>query len=314
MDISKIPNKYEERSIINDTHSRVCKMLNDEKIIEKIVMGTQLPYLFTNSPIPLGFEYKMQDHLFKETYNKFSYTLFFNEVKTPILITFELTENTLEKNLLLVFKIEIIEFNLIPQFCLPKIKSSMTQICSEVINNLIKELKENNKDITHYESKVLNFPREKIWDILANIHYYMDKSGMIKECTKQVPIKEKGEEVTFFLGEKCNKKFCKLNVNVFKKSPDSNKWVMGYHPLKGPFLHSENYWTLIKINDNQTMVANTTIYSEHVTPENLKKLTETKKEMFSNIETILKNGDDGDIFCCCEHCMNKTKNEPNEKK
>ena len=89
---------------------------------------------------------------------------------------------------------------------------------------------------------------------------------------------------------------------------------MGYHPLKGPFLHSENYWTLIKINDNQTMVANTTIYSEHVTPEDLKKLTETKKEMFSNIETILENGDVGDIFCCCEHCMNKTKNEPNEKK
>jgi hypothetical protein len=314
MDISKIPCKYEERSVINDTPSRVCKMLCDEKIIEKIIMATQLPYLFTNSPIPLVFEYKMQERMFKETYNKFSYALFTSEIKTPILILFEISENTLEKNLLLVFKIEIIEFNLIPQLYIPKIKSGMTQICSEVINNLIKELKENNKDISHFESKVLNFPREKIWDILANIHYYMDKSGMIKECTKQVPIKEKGEQFTFFMGEKCKKKFCKLNVNVFKKSPDSNKWVMGYQPLKGPFLHSEHYWTLIKINDNQTMVANTTIYLEHVTPDDLKKLTETKKEMFSNLETLLKSDDNDGNFCSCEHCMNKIKNEPNEKK
>ena len=313
MDISKIPCKYEERSVINDTPSRVCKMLCDEKIIEKIIMATQLPYLFTNSPIPLVFEYKMQECMFKETYNKFSYALFTSEIKTPILILFELSENTLEKNLLLVFKIEILEFNLIPQFCIPKIKPGMTQICSEVISNLIKELKENKKDILHYESKVLNFPREKIWDILANIHYYMNKNGVIKECTKQVPIKEKGEEFTFFLGEKCNKKLCKLNVNVFKKSPDNNKWVMGYQPLKGPFQHSENYWTLIKISDKQTMVGNTTVYSEHVTPDDLKKLSETKKEMFSTIESLLKDENE-DGICCCEHCMNKIKNEPNENK
>ena len=69
-------------------------------------------------------------------------------------------------------------------------------------------------------------------------------------------------------------------MNKFKKDPDSNKWVMGYLPIKGPFQHSENYWTLIKINDNQTMVGNTTVYSTHVAPEDLQKLTETKKEIY----------------------------------
>ena len=89
---------------------------------------------------------------------------------------------------------------------------------------------------------------------------------------------------------------------------------MGYHPIKGPFQHSENYWTLIKLGDNQTMVGNTTMYSEHVSPDDLKKLTETKKDMFNTIETLLKKKEFDDEKCYCEDCLKKINNEESGNK
>ena len=309
MDINKINYTCDKRDVIDDTLTRINKMLNEEKYIDKIVKSTQLPYIFTNSPIPLEFTYKIQESMLKETYCKCNWCLLNKEFDSPILLIFELAENTLEKNVLLSFGIKLITVELIPQVFLTKFQNNMPQICTEVINNIKKELQENNKDISHFESKVMNYPREKIWDIIANIHCFMNKNGIIKECTKQVPIKEKGEEFSFFLGQKCKKKLCKLNVNKFQKNPDSNKWVMGYLPLEGPFQHSENYWTLIKLGDNQTMVGNTTIYSEHVSPEDLKKLTETKNEMFNTIESLLKKEEFENEKCYCEDCLKKISNE-----
>lgn len=309
MESNIFPNKYDARYVINDTHSRICKMVNDAKYIEKIVMATQLPYLFTNQPKPLSFDYLLQESMLKETYSKFSWCLVNKEIPSPILISFNLTENTLEKNNLLILEVELVKPKLIPEIYQQKIKNGLPQICSEIINNLIKELKENKKDIYHYESKVFNYPREKIWDIISNIHCYMNKKGMIKECTKNCPIKEKGEEFSFFLEKKCKKKLCTLNVNKFKNDPDSNKWTMGYLPLEGPFQHSENFWTLIKLGNNQTMVSNTTVYSEQVTPEDLIKLSDTKKEMFSTIECLLKNENNKTEKCLCEYCANKINKE-----
>ena len=308
---NKVQCKYDGRCIINDTLSRISLILKDVKIIEKIVMSTQLPYIFTTNPIPLEFEYQMTDSLFKETYSKFAWALFNKTIPSVILLSFNLTENTLEKNILLIFEIDLLSPELIQPIYLQKIKTGFPQICCEIIQNFIKELQENKKSIYHYESKVLNYPREKIWDIISNIHCYMNKEGMINECTKHVPIKEKGEEFSFFLGEKCNKKLCKLKFNKFKKDPDCNKWVMGYLPIEGPFHHSENFWTLIKLGDNQTMVGNTTVYSEPVSPEALKKLSESKMEMFVTIETLLETGQNKDMKCSCEYCKNKKNKDEN---
>ena len=307
----KVQCKYDGRCIINDTLSRISLILKDVKIIEKIVMSTQLPYIFTTQPIPLEFEYQMTDSLFKETYSKFAWALFNKNIHSAILLSFNLTENTLEKNILLIFEIGLLSPELIDQIYLPKIKTSFPQICCEIIKNFIKELQENKKCIYHYESKVLNYPREKIWDIISNIHCYMNKEGVINECTKNEPIKDKGEEFSFFLGQKCNQKLCKLKFNKFKKDPDCNKWEMGYLPIKGPFQHSENFWTLIKLGDNQTMVGNTTVYCEPVSPEDLKKLSESKMEMFITIETLLETEQNKDMKCSCEYCKNKINKDEN---
>ena len=86
---------------------------------------------------------------------------------------------------------------------------------------------------------------------------------------------------------------------------------MGYLPIEGPFQHSENFWTLIKLGDNQTMVGNTTVYSEPVSPEALKKLSESKMEMFVTIETLLETGQNKDMKCSCEYCKNKKNKDEN---
>jgi len=310
MDEVKLLCRYDCRRIIKDTLSRISQLLNETNNIEKIIMDTKLPYLFSKDDFPLTFKYTLTESLFKETYIKFSWTLNNELIPSSILISFNLTENTLDKTVLLIFELEIIRPELISKNYYTKLNNELPKICNEVIEKIIKELEENKKDIYHYESKIMNYPREKIWDILANIHCYMKNQGTIKQCSKEVPIEKKGEEFSFFMGDKCNceKKLCKLNVNKFKKDPHCNKWVMGYLPVQGPFEHSENYWTLIKLGDNQTMVGNTTIYSDHVTPEDLKDLTNCKNDMFATIENILKN-EDNKVMKCCDLCFNKIEEE-----
>ena len=67
---------------------------------------------------------------------------------------------------LVIFEIEIINRELIPEEFTNKIKNTFPQICIEMINNMEKELEEDNKDIYHYESKILHYPRENIWEII----------------------------------------------------------------------------------------------------------------------------------------------------
>ena len=88
---------------------------------------------------------------------------------------------------------------------------------------------------------------------------------------------------------------------------------MGYAPIQGPFQHSENYWTLIKLGDNQTMVGNTNIYSNPISPEDFRKASETKKEMFETIEALLENENNKNIKCDCEFCKNQNNKESGNK-
>ena len=88
---------------------------------------------------------------------------------------------------------------------------------------------------------------------------------------------------------------------------------MGSLPLCGPFAHSENYWTLIKLGDNETLVSNTSKYIEQNSPEITKKLSEEKIRTFITIENFLKNSDNNkqkDI----NSIHNKNESEDKKKK
>ena len=302
--VNQIPFKFDSRYVLSDTPSRISRMINDEKFIEKLMMSTQLPYVFTKEPIPLIFNYSLSEAMVKESYSKISWLLTHRDIQSPILISFNLTENTLEKNVLLIFEIEIVKRELIPEIYVDKIINTFPEICVEVIKNIGKELEEDNKDIYHYESKIINYSREKIWDIITNFHCLMYKQGAIKDCSMNNPITKAGGDISFFVKSKCKEKLCKLNVNKYKKD-ESNKWVLGYVPKEGPFQHSANYWTLIKLEENKTLVTNTTKYSEHIESEILQKLSEEKINTFLTIENLLRNKYD-------DNNNNKEKNKDNK--
>jgi hypothetical protein len=316
INVNKIPFKFDSRYVLKDTPTRIRRMVNDEKFIENLMLTTKLPYVFTNEPIPLEFNYSLSEAMVKESYSKISWLLTHRDVQSPILISFNLTENTLEKTTLLIFEMEIIKRELIPKEYVEKIINTFPEICIEVIKNIGKELEEDNKDIYHYESKIFNYSREKIWDIITNIHCLMNKQGIIKNCSLQTPITKKGADLSFFVGCNLKKKLCTLNINKYKKDEKINKWVLGYSPKEGPFEHSENYWTLIKLGENETLVTNTTKYSEHIDPEILQKLSEQKKDSFLTIENLLKEKDQNDNINVntCQNKINQNNNEINDNK
>ena len=313
--VNKIPFKFDSRYVLKDTPTRISRMANDEKFIENLMSSTKLPYVFTNDPIPLVFNYSLSEAMVKESYSKISWLLTHRDIQSPILISFNLTENTLEKTTLLIFEIEIIKRELIPEIYVDKIINTFPEICIEVIKNIGKELEEDNKDIYHYESKILKYSREKIWDIITNIHCLMNKQGVIKDCSMQAPITKAGGDFSFFVKCNCKKKLCKLNVNKYKKDENTNKWVIGYLPKEGPFEHSENYWTLLKLGENETLVTNTTKYSEHIDPEILQKLSEEKKNTFLTIENLLQDKDENNNkMNKDDKCTNQNNNEINDNK
>ena len=54
-----------------------------------------------------------------------------------------------------------------------------------------------------------------------------------------------------------------------------------------------------------------TISLKLVSPEALKKLSESKMEMFVTIETLLETGQNKDMKCSCEYCKNKKNKDEN---
>ena len=300
--INKIPFKFDSRYVFSDTATRVLRLFGDEKSVENLIMSTQLPYVFTNEPIPLEFNISLSEAMIQESYSKISWVIMHKNVPSPILISFNLTENTIEKTVLVIFELEIIKRELIPEQYYNKIKKTFPEICIEMINNMEKELEEDSKDIYHYESKIFPYSREKIWEIITNYHCLMSQQGIITNCNIQTPIIKEGTEISFFVPAK--NKLCRLKINKFKNDAKNKKWVLGSLPLCGPFAHSENYWTLVQLGENETLVTNTSKYIEHIDSEIIKKLSDEKINTFQTIENMLKE----------KYKDNNKKNEDEKKK
>jgi hypothetical protein len=283
---SVIPSKFDSRFVFSDSLIRTTRLVSEEKSIENMIMSTQLPYVFTEDPIPLEFDYNLEECLIKESYTKICWVLTNKNIPSPIQISFHLTENTIEKNVFVIFEIELIKRKLIPVQCYEKINKSFPNICVEMIKNLNQELEEDNKDIYHYESKILEFSRELIWDIISNFHLKMFEAGVIKNLTIKTPIKE-GCEFCFNISE--DNKFFKMKVIKIKCDQNNDKWALSIKPINGPFDHDLQEWILIKLDENKSLLANNTKYTKHMNPDELKNISEQKKLTFKTIEDMLKS-------------------------
>ena len=288
----EIPSIFDSRFVFSDTLIRVSRLISEEKIVKNMIMSTPLPYVFTEEPIPLEFDCNLTEGLIKESYSKISWLLTNNNVPSPILISFHLTENTIEKNVFVIFEIELVNRKSIPERYYQKINNTFPKICIEMINNMDKELKEDNKDIYHYESKLFNYSREKIWNIIVNYPLIMNKAGFIKNLNCETPMKE-GSEISFTMCED-NKSF-KMKIIKMKCQEDDKKWELGIAPIKGPFDHYLQEWILIKLGENQALVMNNSKYKEHINPVDFNKIAEQKKLTFKTFEDILKSDNEINI-------------------
>ena len=286
---SDIPCKFDSRFVFSDTLIRASRLINNEKAVENMIMATELPYVFTEEPIPLEFDINISEGLIKESYSKISWLLENKNIPSPILISFQLTENTIEKTVFVIFEIEFVKRNVIPEKYCEKINKSFPKICREMIENMDKELKEDNKDIYHYDSKLFNYSRKKIWDVILNYPLIMEKAGVIKNLSFDSPVKE-GSEISFNMCD--DNKFFKMKIIKIKCDENNKKWELSMTPIKGPFDHYLQEWILIELDENKTLLTNNSKYKEHIKPDIFKKIAEQKKWTFQTIEEILKTDDE----------------------
>ena len=241
----KIPYKFDSRYVFEDSITRIFRVLAECKTIEQLIMNTKLPYIFSDNNEPITFEYILLEASSADSYKEITWLLSFKQIQTPIKIFFNLTENTIDKTVLVVFEISIVNRELVQDIYKPKIIESFEDISVDVLNNLIIKLKNDNKDIYHYESKIFNYSREKMKNIIFNLNEIMLKRGFIKSIKREGKLNSEGELITVELGRVI--RTGKLKIIKLKLKEKKVKWVISYMPLEVNFKDYQIDWNIIKI-------------------------------------------------------------------
>ncbi len=281
----KIPYKFDSRYVFEDSLTRIFRIISDAKNVEELIINTKLPLVFGNGISNAIFDYNLMELSAYESYKEICWLLTCKEIQSPIKISFNLTENTLDNTVLIVFEISIVKRELIPDKYKYNIITSFEGIAIDVINNIIIKLKNDNKDIYHYESKIFNYSREKVKNIIFNLTKIMKERGVISAAISEGKNQE-GEIITFILLKE--QRELKIKINEAHIDDKELKWVVSYMPLDFFYKDYLVEWTIIKIEENKTMVAINNLYYEQIEPSIKKKLTETKINLFQVIEEELR--------------------------
>ena len=282
----KIPYKFESRCIIEDSSTRMFRLITEYKHIEQIITNTKLPYVFSETSEPINFEYIMIEASSYDSFKEVTWLLRCKQMITPIKLTFNLTENTLENTALVVFELSIIKRELVPDIYKSKIISTFEEIAVEVLNNVMIKLKNDYKDIYHYESKIFHYSRDKLKYIVLNLYKIIVERGYIASVKREGEPFTEGEIFTFSFPEK--QKTIKLKMNKIKMNEKNLKWTISYMPLNMDFKDFLLDWYIVKIKPDETLLAINNIFSEQIEPILKKSLTKRKKELFEIIEEELR--------------------------
>ena len=282
----KIPYKFDSRFIFEDSITRIFRIISEANSIEELMINTKLPLVFGNGTSKVIFDYNLMEVSAYESYKEISWLLTCKEIPTPIKISFNLTENTLDNTVLIVFEIIIVKRELIPNKYKLNIINYFEGIAVDVINNIIIKLKNDNKDIYHYESKVFNYSREKIKNIIFNLDVTMKERGIISSAIRDGQKNKEGEIISLILLKE--QKEIKIKINEISVDEKEPKWLFSYMPLDFFYKDYLVEWTIIKIDENKTMVAINNLYYEQIEPLIKKKLTEIKRNLFQVMDEELR--------------------------
>lgn len=163
--IKHTPMKFEASFVFSDTINRIDNILTDIQKIKLINTKTQIPYIFTNRPIPIEFNFTLTNLLSLEHHKKVTWELTTQFMPIIIEYNFSITWNTLDNSTFFEFKIIIVNSEIISSEINPKVKSGCKAACVDVINSIDELLQENKEYIYEYESDIIKAPREKVWII-----------------------------------------------------------------------------------------------------------------------------------------------------
>jgi len=281
----KLPYKFDSRYIFNDSSTRIFKLISEVEPLKEIISGTKLPFVFSDGISPTLFDYNLNEISSFDTYKEISWLLTCNEIQTPIKINFNLTENTLDNTALVIFEISIVKRELIPNQYKLNVITFFEGIAVDVLNNIINKLKNDDKEIYHYESKLFNFSRDKIIEIIRKLPDIFIELGDLKSISKSGEPNYEGQIINFTLN---NGKEVKVKIDKVKTDKDDIKWTISYMPLDISYSDYSVEWNVIKVKENQTLLIIHNIYYEQIEPSVFKNLTEEKKKIFRIIEEELK--------------------------
>ena len=97
------PMKFEASFVFLDTINRIDNILTDIQKINLINTKTQIPYIFTNRPIPIEFNFTLTNLLSLEHHKKVTWELTTQFMPIIIEYNFSITWNTLDNSTFLVF-------------------------------------------------------------------------------------------------------------------------------------------------------------------------------------------------------------------
>jgi hypothetical protein len=221
-----------------------------------------------------------------DSFKEVTWLLRCKQMITPIKLTFNLTENTLENTALVVFELSIIKRELVPDIYKSKIISTFEEIAVEVLNNVMIKMKNDYKDIYHYDSRIFHYSRDKLKYIVLNLYKIIVERGYIASVKREGEPFTEGEIFTFSFPEK--QKTIKLKMNKIKMNEKNLKWTISYMPLNMDFKDFLVDWYIVKIKPDETLLAINNIFSEQIEPILKKSLTKRKKKLFEIIEEELR--------------------------
>lgn len=282
---SSFPTKYEATYVYMDTISRIFLVLSEAANIKSLNNKTQLPYLFTDKPTPISFEYELKEFTSLDYSKTISYLLTSKEVPTQIIFSFNLTPNTLDNSTLLVFELHIMQQEKIHPDKKQRIFIGCKNACCEMINNIEILLQSNNDNIYNYGSIIIEAPIEVVWN-------YIVKSKFLKWVYKgkmkiQGNPEEVGSTVVYkFQGEK--EVVVKIKVSYICKDESKKKWKYRMIPFDGPFQNQELRYVFVNIEKNKTFLGAHHEFQEQVDIKVMNEVSQKKKKYLAKLKEVIE--------------------------
>ena len=281
---SPFPNKYEATYVFSDTISRLFLTLAELANIEELNKGTQLPFLFTDKPMPLSFTYTVGEITSLEYSKKLGWFVSNKTIPTAIHETFTLISNTLDNTTLLTFEIQLLHPEKVEQGKRNKIVSGCKKVCVEMINNIEMLLQVNNENIYDYGSVVIKAPREKVWEYITNLKFMRNEH--IKDLVVEGNPEEIGTTISWTFASDGSK--CKSKISYVKKDKEKKKWKYKMVPMEGPFQIQEIHFIVIHLKDDITFFSVYHEFKEQISAEVMSRVAKKNKILIDMIKESLE--------------------------